>query len=115
MSYSGRMAVAVTAPAEALREGQAVAPPLARPASSAGLDWATVALSTWFIGGVFVDGWAHNHIPQLESFFTPWHAVLYSGFAATALLMLGVFMRNVAAGFHWRSALPSGYGLSLIG
>src|SRR5438105_14992862 len=111
MSYSGRMAIAVPAAAEALHEGQELAHPLVRPASSARLDWVTVALSTWFIGGVFVDGWAHNHIPQLESFFTPWHAVLYSGFAATALLTLGIFLRNIAAGFHWRSALPSGYGL----
>jgi hypothetical protein len=48
--------------------------------SSRGYDWAVVALSVWFLGGLVLDGWAHNHIPELESFFTPWHAVFYSRF-----------------------------------
>jgi hypothetical protein len=34
------------------------------------------------IGGL-LDGWAHNNIPQLETVFTPWHAVLYGGYALT--------------------------------
>jgi hypothetical protein len=83
--------------------------------SAAWLDWPTAALSTWFIGGVFLDGWAHNHIPELESFFTPWHAVLYSGFAATAALLAAVFLRNRARGLSWHEALPAGYHLSLLG
>ena len=39
-----------------------------------GYDWTVVLLSVWFVGGLILDGWAHNHIPELESFFTPWHA-----------------------------------------
>ncbi len=38
-------------------------------------DLITLLLSSWLIGGVFLDGWAHNTRPQLETFFTPWHAV----------------------------------------
>jgi hypothetical protein len=109
------MAAAIQAQPEALGEAQRLPLPLARPAASAALDWATVAFSTWLLVGLFADGWAHTHIPQLESFFTPWHGILYSGFAAAALLTLGVFLRNAAAGYHWRNALPAGYGWSLIG
>ena len=40
-------------------------------------------LSLWIIAGLYLDGSAHHHIPDLiETFFTPWHAVLYSGFLA---------------------------------
>jgi hypothetical protein len=36
---------------------------------------------TWMNVGLYLDGWAHmNQKP--ESFFTPWHGVLYSGFGA---------------------------------
>src|SRR6266536_4204640 len=44
-------------------------------------DLVTLVLTAWLIGGLFLDGWAHNTRPQLETFFTPWHAVFYSGFA----------------------------------
>ena len=37
------------------------------------------------VGGVLSDAWAHvNVLSTLESFFTPWHALLYTGFAGTA-------------------------------
>jgi hypothetical protein len=42
----------------------------------------TVAAGTWVVVGVFVDGWAHLNRSGLETFFTPWHAILYSGAAA---------------------------------
>jgi len=32
------------------------------------------------LGGLYLDGWAHVHLRGLESFFTPWHGVLYTGF-----------------------------------
>ena len=44
----------------------------------------TALLSVWFTIGLFLDAWAHNNVPRLETFFTPWHAVFYTGFAATA-------------------------------
>jgi hypothetical protein len=40
--------------------------------------------SMWIVGGLFLDGWAHN-AEKAETFWTPWHAVLYSGFLAAAL------------------------------
>jgi hypothetical protein len=44
----------------------------------------TALLGAWLITGVLLDAWAHSNVPQLESVFTPWHAVLYSGFLANA-------------------------------
>jgi Tol biopolymer transport system component len=74
-----------------------------------------VLLSAIFIGGLFLDGWAHNHGRVDQSFFTPWHAVLYSGYALNGLFLLVMWWRNRRAGHAWRSALPQGYGLALLG
>ena len=35
----------------------------------------------WFLGGAWVDASAHTYVGgTLETFFTPWHAMLYSGY-----------------------------------
>lgn len=85
------------------------------PADSKWLDRLSILTSAWFMGGLFLDGWAHNHIAELETFFTPWHAVLYSGFFSVALLIMVTQYRNVTRGYAWSRALPRGYGLSLLG
>jgi len=95
-------------------------------------------VSIWWMGGLFVDAWAHSNVPQLETFFTPWHAVLYSGFLAVAATLviktirnrklaaagdmasgappsLVTFIRNNGGGFRWLAAVPAGYELSLLG
>jgi len=78
-------------------------------------DLVTALLAAWLIGGLFLDGWAHSTRPQLETFFTPWHAVFYSGFAATAAwICWSVWTRRRAAG-SWRASVPAGYGLGLAG
>jgi hypothetical protein len=56
----------------------------ARPQLSSREHLITVLLAVWMTAGIFIDGWAHINIPRLETFFTPWHAVFYSGFLATA-------------------------------
>jgi hypothetical protein len=75
----------------------------------------TVLLATWLIVGLFVDGWAHDNVPELETFFTPWHAVFYSGFAATAGWMAWLVGRNRCLGRRGLAAVPVGYGLGLAG
>lgn len=77
-------------------------------------DWAIVVLSAWMIGGVHLDAWAHHRF-SVETFFTPWHGVLYAGFAAVAAVLAVTFVRNLRRGDAWRQALPVGYGLSLLG
>jgi hypothetical protein len=78
-------------------------------------DWRFVVLAAWIVGGLYLDGWAHNHDKVDDSFFTPWHAVLYSGFAASLGFLAWQQWRNVNKGFAWRRALPQGYFLSLVG
>lgn len=87
----------------------------ARPAVTLGFDWTMTLLSATFVGGLFLDGWAHTHGRVDETFFTPWHAVLYGGYLACALFLLGALAYHAARGYAWRQALPSGYGLSLVG
>lgn len=70
-------------------------------------DLVTLLLTAWLIGGLFLDGWAHNTRPQLETFFTPWHAVFYSGFAAIAAWICWSVWR--------RRGVPAGYGPALVG
>jgi hypothetical protein len=69
-------------------------------------DLVTVLLSAWFTVGLFLDAWAHNNVPRLETFFTPWHAVFYSGFLATAAWIAWT-VRGVAQ--SGRPAIPRGY------
>ncbi len=78
--------------------------------------WESVFLffSFCFLAGLFLDGWAHNHIPELETFFTPWHGVFYLGyFATTFTLIFWTFARRRKG--DWVSAIPPGHGLSLFG
>lgn len=65
--------------------------------------------------GLYIDGWAHNHGQVDDSFFTPWHALLYGAVAIAGLLLILSHFRNVSKGFRWSKALPAGYALSLIG
>jgi hypothetical protein len=69
----------------------------------------------WFVIGLFIDGWAHNHALVDRTFFTPWHALLYSGYAANAVLLLVTLVRNHSRGQRWSEAIPDGYQLSLLG
>ena len=44
--------------------------------------WLLLGATAWLVAGLQLDAWAHATIPELETFWTPWHAVLYSGIAA---------------------------------
>ncbi|MBZ0281897.1 MAG: hypothetical protein K8L97_14245 [Anaerolineae bacterium] len=86
-----------------------------RPLGSLRFDLAAALLTAWFIGGLFLDGWAHNNGMVDNTFFTPWHLVLYSGYAAVGALITVTHFRNVWRGYGWTQALPQGYGLGLLG
>lgn len=94
---------------------QETQPASTQPPGSLLFDSMMIVFSSWFMGGVFLDGWAHTHIPRLETFFTPWHAVLYSGYLSVALFLVISLYRNHTRGYAWSRALPSGYELSLLG
>ena len=77
-----------------------------------GQDAVTVAIGLWLIGGLFSDGWAHHNVPELEGFFTPWHAGLYFG-----LLLAGTWFGWLGrgGGRRWYRRVPAGYGWGVVG
>lgn len=79
-------------------------------------DGVTAALGAWLIIGLFLDGYMHNtQGDQLESFFTPWHGVLYSGFVAAAT-WIALPMRRARGSVRQRlAALPEGYAAGVLG
>jgi hypothetical protein len=78
-------------------------------------EWTMVLLCTWLMSGGYLDAWAHRHLARLETFFTPWHAVLYSGMFAVMAFLAMTALRNQARGRSLGDALPSGYWLSFLG
>ena len=72
-----------------------------------GQDLVTALLGLWITLGGFVDGFAHRNLDTPETFFTPWHGVLYSGYLATALWIVSLIQR------HRR--IPVGYKTALAG
>jgi hypothetical protein len=93
-------------------------PPGARTASVASLrdDVIGVLLGTALIGGVLTDAWAHtNRLTPDSGFFTPWHALLYSGFAGTAAWTWWLAFRHRHGNpLWWRNSWPAGYGIGAI-
>lgn len=96
--------------------------PVAAARARYGEDLVTAAAGSWLIVALFSDGWAHFNVPDLESFFTPWHGALYSGFAAAALWVAVLGLRRgvtVGAGLRRPLAalrrLPAGYPLAGVG
>lgn len=80
------------------------------------LDWIMLFANLWFVAGVYIDGWAHIHLEdRIETFFTPWHAALYSGFGVSALVVIVATLRNLIKKRSWRNAIPVGYELALVG
>src|SRR2546421_4666002 len=78
-------------------------------------EWTVVLLCTWLMSGAYLDAWAPRHLARLETFFTPWHALLYTGMFAVLAFLAITALRNQAQGKSLGEALPAGYGLSLVG
>lgn len=90
-------------------------PTRARILDHARFDLAMTLLSIFFVFGLFLDGWAHTHGQVDESFFTPWHGVLYSAHLLVLLFLSANILLNLRRGFALAHALPNGYLLSFIG
>jgi hypothetical protein len=78
-------------------------------------DWMMVVISTIFLGGLYLDGWAHNHGRVDQSFFTPWHAFFYGGFLLSGLAMVGTIAINRSRGYTLYQSIPDGYKSTLTG
>lgn len=83
-----------------------------RPALTGRDQTTAVLFGLWMVVGLFLDGWAHENTKP-ESFFTPWHGVLYSGFAAAASAALLIAARSRTTDRPWQETLPVGHGLTL--
>src|SRR5829696_4613555 len=86
----------------------------ARPRASWGDDLAAALLGTWVVGGLFLDGWAHVNQPGLETFFSPWHGVFYTGFIVSTVVLARLVTRFQRGRFD-PALVPAGYGLGLVG
>jgi hypothetical protein len=78
------------------------------------LDYAVGICGVWISAGFFLDAWAHGHVP-VETFFTPYHAVFYSGMLALALVIAAFIIRSRMLGYAWENAVPRSYRLALLG
>ena len=85
------------------------------PEASRGFDLAALALAAWVLLGGYVDGIAHVHGATDDTFFTPFHLLLYSGMLVKGVFLAGAQLRNVSRGHAWLQALPRGYLPSLAG
>lgn len=100
-----------------MRRATTAAPPQRVDIQPSGrFDVLVLMVSAWLVGGLILDGWAHNNVhPLFDTFFTPWHAVLYSGYLAALTVLGGRMLRNRTAGHAWSESLPESYMLSLVG
>lgn len=86
------------------------------PEVGARFEWALALTALWILGGLYVDGWAHTNIPEtIDSFFTPWHAVLYSGLGASIAVVGITYLSNWRKGYDWLRSLPPVYMRALLG
>ena len=85
------------------------------PALTPAFTWAALALGVWVLLGAIVDIHAHNHGQVDETFFTPFHLLMYSGVAANGLFYVVMQYRYVARGHRLLQALPEAYLLSFGG
>lgn len=83
--------------------------------SSGRFDLLVAALGSLLVGGVHLDGWAHLHTGLIDTFFTPWHGLLYAAYVALSAVLLGTVLRNRAAGASGWRAVPAGYEPAVIG
>jgi hypothetical protein len=75
-----------------------------------------VALCAAIVLGGYIDGWAHRHLAStLETFFTPWHALLYGAYGATAVALFAAILAGRSTAGSWRAAIPTGYGWAVVG
>ncbi len=90
----------------------AASPSQAQRVAGLRFDWLMSLLSAVFLGGLYLDGWAHNHGRVDESFFTPWHAFFYGGYLLVGATLAGAIVINRLQGYSLARAIPEGYRLT---
>jgi len=79
--------------------------------------WVLLVASAWLVAGLQLDAYAHATTPQLETFWTPWHAVLYSGIFVSGLTLLWLAGARLPRVPTYQSvfALPNALRVPLLG
>jgi len=86
----------------------------ARPPADSALDWLMTLAAVWTMSGLFIDG--HHHLfESVESFFNPWHVLMYSGGVFAIVVLLWTIWKNRRLGFPFWNAVPEGYQQSIVG
>lgn len=78
-------------------------------------DVITCLISTWLLGGLFMDAWAHTNQTKLDSLATPWHGLFYGSFMVLAGWMLWHLRFHHDRGHRGLAAIPVGYGGGVLG
>jgi hypothetical protein len=78
-------------------------------------DLVTVALASWTILGIFLDAYKHVTDPGLETFWTPWHALFYSGFLATSGWLIVLAWRRIGGSRRLLDAAPRAHKTAIYG
>jgi hypothetical protein len=65
--------------------------------------------------GLYVDGWAHRNLNTIDTFFTPWHAMFYSGFVAVGAWLAACTVRLSRAPRAVGVVAPAGYEVAVAG
>lgn len=79
------------------------------------MDWILTALSVWLVGGFYVDIWAHAHGQVDDTFFTPWHGLLYSGAASFGVVLGAAAILGRPRSVPIRDTLAPPYRLAFLG
>ncbi|MFF5290386.1 hypothetical protein [Paractinoplanes globisporus] len=79
--------------------------------------WVMLVAAAWLVTGLQLDAYAHATTPELETFWTPWHAVLYSGIAASGLTLVWLLRSRLPRVPTYESvlALPNALRVPLLG
>jgi hypothetical protein len=71
--------------------------------------------AAWLTTGMVLDTFAHSRNSGPESFFTPWHLVLYTGYVAAAAWIVYLLVNaHRTEGRTGSAAVPHGYGPAVI-
>lgn len=102
-------------PMTALQTPTTATSPPAPSHSTRGEDLMTLLFALWTLVGLLVDAFFHSTDPSLESFWTPWHALFYSGFTATAAWLGWMALKRNDGTGNWLTWAPAGYAAALVG
>jgi Tol biopolymer transport system component len=72
--------------------------------------WIAVALGAWIVCGVHLVARGLQRGDITDVAMSPYHAVLYSGLLALAVVSLWLVARALQRGQGWRRSFPDGYG-----